>query len=1234
MDGMGKAGHGRPDARAVMDAELEVILGDVDAAARGEARRALWGLALSGGGIRSATFAIGVMQALARQRLLGSFHYLSSVSGGGYASAFVQALVRRCGLQGVTAFLQAGAEDDRELPEGPGLARNRPLRHLREYSNYLSPRKSVLSGDTLGMAGTYLRNVLLTQMQLFALMLVMGLLPLALAPALIGLAGHTLPALLLAAGMAVLASGALAALCAAAWRHEPTVAERPPLRLSFTSAAVVLLLTGACLLGAQVLAQSPALPMAPLPWLGAPDPSRAAAWFVGQAAAVYALTWTVWFFIDLRVCRRRGVTSDLQAHRFVFLTGTLAASVLAGLVLLGLHRVLSRLDGDPWLPMVLGTPMLFLGIATVAVVQLGLVGPALSDLQREVWARVGGKTGAAVLLGVTASLGLLLLGPWLAFELLRSTGAWANAAGVGGVVSWLAVTLGGVLGAIKGLGAAAPGQGPGRRLARLLVLAAPWVFILGLWVGIGVLSQWLLQLAGAGPMPARAAVRLGDYLHALATLALGHWPTVACVLLAALAVWLVLALRTDANELSLNAFYRNRLVRCYLGASHAGRSPEPTTNFDPRDDIELHDLDHTDGGQRPLYPLVCAAMNLVRTKQLDWQDRRAASFVMSPRYCGHLPPPGREGAESAGDAQVEPHPQALARSIRLGTAIAVSGAAVSPNMGARSTPALTFLLTLFDARLGWWLPNRPRQRIGSHTFYSERPHFPGLHLLAEALGLTHDAGRFVHVSDGGHFENLALYELVRRGCRFILCSDAGADPGRAFADLGNALHKCRVDFGVEIDIDISELRPDPATGLSRRHAAMGKVRYPDGGSGLLLYLKPGLVGNEPADIQHYARANPGFPHQSTLDQYFDEAQFECYRRLGEHVASTVLGPALERIADDPGRTDLPLENSEAKERLVMELLHRFHDPASGATVGSGRHADALAGFLATLRTRGDLAPLDGQLHPGLGGLSGGARLAPTELPRGSDFRPCFYFCQELIQFIAGVYVDLRLETTWSHPDNRGWINRFRQWARVPVFRVAWVLGVQNHGAAFVGFCEQRLGLPRIHDALRVERITVDGPEALAARALELEQAGRINRLEAGILGSSALREGERVDAVHLLRLRWSLVLPDASGMPEGLLTLGIAATARNRLVLFRIRGHLRRIGLGGAFMRALMNTQAIARVALAAGHYGVLGVVRRSQAQRFEQRTRALFEDARRERRARTRVARRERSGQEPPRPA
>ena len=167
----------------------------------------------------------------------------------------------------------------------------------------------------------------------------------------------------------------------------------------------------------------------------------------------------------------------------------------------------------------------------------------------------------------------------------------------------------------------------------------------------------------------------------------------------------------------------------------------------------------------------------------------------------------------------------------------------------------------------------------------------------EMFGLTSETERWVYLSDGGHFENLGVYEMVRRRCRVIVVSDASCDPGYKFDDLGNALRKIWIDLGVRIEMNgLDRLkkrfkgRPTPAA--QEPYWAVGRIRYnaaDDGGAdGLLLYLKSGLHGTEPMDVLSYALTHPTFPHETTTNQFFTKSQFESYRMLGFEIASRAL----------------------------------------------------------------------------------------------------------------------------------------------------------------------------------------------------------------------------------------------------------------------------------------------------------------------------------------------------------
>jgi hypothetical protein len=170
-------------------------------------------------------------------------------------------------------------------------------------------------------------------------------------------------------------------------------------------------------------------------------------------------------------------------------------------------------------------------------------------------------------------------------------------------------------------------------------------------------------------------------------------------------------------------------------------------------------------------------------------------------------------------------------------------------------------------------------------------------LLRELFGATSDDSEYVYLSDGGHFENLAIYELVRRGCKLIVASDASCDPGAGFGDLHNAIERCRTDFGVEIEVDPSALKRQCQGGLAQSHSAVGKIRYSNSSEddGLIIYLRPTLVASDPVDVLGYSAVNPDFPDDTTANQWLDEAHFENYRDLGQVTGSAAEATIREAV---------------------------------------------------------------------------------------------------------------------------------------------------------------------------------------------------------------------------------------------------------------------------------------------------------------------------------------------------
>ena len=364
--------------------------------------------------------------------------------------------------------------------------------------------------------------------------------------------------------------------------------------------------------------------------------------------------------------------------------------------------------------------------------------------------------------------------------------------------------------------------------------------------------------------------------------------------------------RIDVNRFSLHGVYRNRLIRAFLGGARRDQdrlaNSNPFTGFDPSDNVHMHKLRAIAPGkdQRSiLFPVINVTLNLVGGQNLAWQERKASSFVITPIACGS----GALGSKRENDpgpmqcsgAYVSSRYYGGAESdlesedagISLGTAMTISGAAVSPSQGYNSTPATAFLMTLFNVRLGAWLANPSVALKGE--LRQTGPTNSLLPLLSEMFGWTNDRGKNVYLSDGGHFDNLGIYEMLRRRCKYILVVDADEDRRFAFEDLGKAVRQAYIDFEAEIEFERIEMKPRADAKADSPTFAVGKIRYgkdPRGTPGTLVYLKPTyFLETVPVDVRSYGTVNQDFPHESTLDQFFGESQFESYRRLGFYLAS-------------------------------------------------------------------------------------------------------------------------------------------------------------------------------------------------------------------------------------------------------------------------------------------------------------------------------------------------------------
>ncbi len=336
----------------------------------------------------------------------------------------------------------------------------------------------------------------------------------------------------------------------------------------------------------------------------------------------------------------------------------------------------------------------------------------------------------------------------------------------------------------------------------------------------------------------------------------------------------------NVNITSAHGFYRDRLSKAYLLAL----DNEALRHNDAQ---KLSRLNQP-GAKAPCH-LLNVALNVHDKQDANVRGRNSDFFIFSKHFTGG------ERTGYCPTAQME----AVDGHLDLGTALAISGAAAAPNAGTTTVKPLVFILTLLNIRLGYWLPS-PAKVAAARWHHRLLLHFGAgpRYLLREALGSVHARGAFVNLSDGGHLENLGLYELLRRRCRCIIAVDGECDPELRFGSLLKVILYARIDLGVEIEIDLTDLRKSE-TGLSRSHWLVGKIKYGEEETGHLLYLKSSMTGDENEWVREFRRAHPDFPHQPTSDQFFDEPQFEAYRSLGYHIADGLLREetALREVGD-------------------------------------------------------------------------------------------------------------------------------------------------------------------------------------------------------------------------------------------------------------------------------------------------------------------------------------------------
>lgn len=947
------------------------------------------GLAFSGGGIRSATFNLGVLKALHDLHVLKHVDYLSTVSGGGYIGAWWSAWRARGG-QGfpqapIDSVTNAKAEN-REPEE---------VRHLREFSNFLSPRIGFFESEMWNAVMAVLSAVL--------------------------------PAFLVASSVIALA-------------------------LLFWLGVTSLILAD----GPDTTIPMPDLVESILKNLRLARLSNLKGWLAPVALLLLVLLVHV---VGERQWRSFGKAepgsseSKSRDARFRFvMMSIVAVGIIAGWNWLrecDWMRFQAAVTNSPWkwtatilpaeglvfIPDLFAWPILLIGIVLVLLV------PRLL-LMRFAWVQTSARLVSAADRGLSRMLGTALIFAGLAA--LWLVGCWLNSTRWGTKIPPGGALISG--GAFALLRNWIGRMGPAKKGGIMDVLKPLLPQILA-YIAI---VFWAICIA------AMLASAIGTHHRSPWTLSL--WGAI--VVLFAIFCF-------DPAQVSMHSFYRNRLCRAYLGASNrdAEGSSEKNRQTDVRlnDDIELRKLSPP-GAKRPLH-LVCCAANDLAGDHLENLSRGSRSAVLSKfgfSIGNYWHEWEKEEKNEDKKKKKKKKEKTKKESLGLASAITASAAAFNSNMGSLSMTlgaGVTFLCTALNLRLGLWLGHPLSDNVGVPKWT------PGLLFLKEMFGWTNSGlrpppsdnprqavAKYVHLSDGAHFENLGLYELVRRHCRYIVVSDCGADRKVTFDDFGNAVRRIREDFGVEIEIDLSPLKPDQAN-ISKQHVAVGSISYAPHGdpkesgkdTGILIYLKPTLTGDEPCDITQYRTRNEAFPHESTGDQFYDEAQWESYRRLGEHAAHSALRfvereRRSEDLTADQVFNGARWEWYQSPERLqekFVEFTGRF------TALETELRDKAPKKFVREMFP--ELQFIDEQ-------ADSDARMTSEEM------NSVLHFLLQIIQLMEDVWVGCDFETHWNDPNNLGWMNAFQRWAYTPSFRLWWPILKPLYGAKFRRFMEERLNL--------------------------------------------------------------------------------------------------------------------------------------------------------------------------------
>ncbi|HEX8922214.1 MAG TPA: hypothetical protein VF766_12110, partial [Pyrinomonadaceae bacterium] len=808
------------------------------------------------------------------------------------------------GLKGVVREL---GKEDASAPsvQKPLEPEPEALSWLRSYSNFLSPKLGLFSADTWTLVATILRNIILNWLVFVPVLMAALMLPrlwvsFVTKRTFAGAEDFSIGIGFIMGMITLLYIGI----------YLPSMRKRNRGQGAFLLFCLLPLIISAMALATYVMRASQQ------------QVTHELVNFVFYQIAIIALPWLVSAFYQFKIRKKVTTAPKLLIHFLLATVLIFLAQAITAWLMWNAASAWSDMSAAPGVNLFyacFAVPVILALMAITGILLAGLTSNYTEDEDQEWWARAGAWI-FIVIIGWSVISVLVIYGPQLFINLpLRLI--------QGEILSKeMLLTLGGILSGVisifGGFSAKAPANdeeakksGVAGKLMPLLLNVASAIFLVFIIIVLALLTNVLLVALFPGPWLEGASTQYGSYPHAVI---IERAPTL--LLLLMMAILLVLGFLTgrliNTNKFSLHYLWRNRIIRAYLGASNPNRQPNLFTGFDRDDNLRMHELKPAQ--DKKLLHVLNFALNLVRGEKLAWQERKAESFTASPLHRGNYHIGYRRaedygGRPKAGDVSQK-------QGISLGTSIAISGAFVSPNMGYMQTsPVIRFLMTLFNVRFGWWLGNSGRAGDGTsellRTYDLNSPRLSVKPIVKEALGMTNDKSDYIYLSDGGHFENFGLYEMVLRRCRLIVIGDATSDAEYAFESLGQSLRKIRIDFGIPIEFQNFRVSKPTRDGKGV-YAAIGTINYQciDGGrpeetNGTVILIKPTLVGDETRDILNYASQSGSFPQEFIGDQWFSESQFESYRALGSHI--------VDALCREP--------KGEIKDRNILDDLNQFKE---------------------------------------------------------------------------------------------------------------------------------------------------------------------------------------------------------------------------------------------------------------------------------------------------------------------